>query len=113
MTPVEREIITAKHHHGLTPSEIARQLEIPVRQVVRVTGAMPYARRVTVAVLRQAFGMETFTAGDVAELFGLEHVSAGQALRRMEKVGSAERVGAVKVNSATSVLWRMCDAVTN
>ena len=107
MTPVEREIIAAKHAEGLMPSEIARQLEMPVRQVVQVTGTLRVKRRMTAAALRQAVGGRDFTIAEAAGLFDLDQPSAGSTIRGFEAAGLVMRVGSNRVGRAMTTVWRM------
>lgn len=107
MTPVEREIITAKHHHGLKPSQIARLLEIPVRRVVAITGSLPIVRRLTEQAIREAMGNREFRVGDLAEAFGAEHATAGAHIRALEARGKAYRAGErITAGGQKATVWK-------
>lgn len=105
MTDDEIDIITAKHNHGCRPSEIARQLEIPVRIVTTVTGRLPITQRMTADTVRETMGRREFTIAELAGKFHVEHTTAGAHLRALEKRGAARRVRVEKVDGRSTVVW--------
>lgn len=106
-----QEIIAAKHKAGVRPADIARQLEIPVREVVKVTSTMPIVRRMTAGAILDAVGCREFLAADLASMFELELPSVRMTLRGLESSGKAHRVGQVKVGRSLVDVWRMVAAI--
>lgn len=100
------EIIVAKHNHGVRPSEIARQLEIPVRRVTQVTGRISVDSVVSPDRIMRIVGDSEFTASRIASELCVELPTVRRCLFTMEGRGIVARVGHVKVGRQMAAVWR-------
>lgn len=101
------EIIIAKYKRGVRPSEIAAQLEIPFRDVVRITSRLPIDDGLGFDQLSSIVGDSEFTAAKLADELCVELPVVRSRLRALEAAGKAAKVGSVKVGRQMCVLWRI------
>ena len=91
----------------LLPSEIARKMEISVREVLRIIRRKPRkVSRMTYQDIRRVMGDAPFSVADLADAMEQEATAVRGALGRLKRAGQARIVGEVKVhNGAMAALW--------
>ena len=81
----------------LLPSEIARKMEMSVRQVLAVLKQKNKGeKRLTIAQIQRAMGSEPFTLIDLADELSVDVTHARSRLHVMERKGLLRKVGETK-----------------
>lgn len=101
------EIIVAKYLQGVSPARIAAQLEIPFRDVWRVTSKLPIDDGLSLNRLIAIVGKSEFTAARLADELCVELPEIRNRLRALESAGKVAKVGRVKVGRQMCVVWRV------